>query len=128
MSTRATYATKLDDNECLGEALKELPGTTDVQVRENGTISARVHGRAVSFRKADNGMYEVVMVGEAAGALSGIVLPETDDAGRTTYKLGQLYGKAKVLKAMRALKGTVVKDEVDEAGTVQIRIRTISFE
>jgi hypothetical protein len=73
-------------------------------------------------------MYDLTTAERTPAAIARVLLPETDEDGVTVYKLGQLYGKAMVLKAMRSLKGTVVKDEVDEQGTAHIRIRTLSFE
>ena len=127
MSTSATYATKITDKECLIGALKDVCGPSNVVATKDAVLSANYCGTRVIFsRQNENDTYDVI-VSRDTNIIAGVIIPDVIN-GQTIYKLGQAYSKALVMKALRSIKGNVVKDEIDESGVNQIRIRTISFD
>lgn len=139
MSIEATYKTKMDDQECLVEALKGLFGETTIHVVASGedpkgfrsnkrpTILIRLphmFGTAGFFKNQD-GTFEAVYDSTDRYKLAKM-FPKTQ-GNVTIDALAQAYSKAKVTRALSNVNGTIVGNYVGEEGEIHIRVRTVQY-
>ncbi len=139
MSVEATYKTVMNDEACLVDALKSLFGNDTIKVVTEGeTVTGfrsnkkptilinlpNMYGTA-GFCKTADGSYEAVYDSTDRYKLAKL-FPKTQ--GKVTIDaLKQAYSKAKVMRSLQNVRGTVVRNDVDEAGEVHIRVRTVQY-
>jgi hypothetical protein len=139
MSVEAIFKTSFDNEECLAEALRSLYGNDSIKVVTEGkevkgfrsnkkpTIIINLpdmYGTA-GFCKTADGTYEVVYDSTDRYKLSKLFPKKQGTI--TIDELKKAYSKAKVMNVIKAAHSTVVRNDVDEAGEVHIRLRTVQY-
>jgi hypothetical protein len=142
MSVQATY--KIDpvsasDEDCLITALEELYGKKAVSIAPEGvqvrgyrskkrpTILISIDGMygTSGFFKNAAGGYELVYDSMDRKLLEKMFPVKR---GKVTHDLfAQAYSKAKVLKALKSMRGRVTQNTMDEEGVAHIRVKTVNY-
>lgn len=139
MSVGAVCKTSLNDEITLVESLKEIYGESNVEVLKEGiqvrgfasdrrpTILVKIPGLygTAGFSKGEDGNYELIYDSTDRNRLKKL-LPEKK--GDTTHNyLNQVYSRNKVVNGMKAIKGKLVKNQVEADGSIRLRVRTVSY-
>lgn len=137
MSVEATCKTLINDRDALCDAIKEIYGEGSVEIAESGveakgyrtkikpTILIKLknmYGTA-GFYRTPEGLYSLVYDSTDRSRISKL-LPQTNKkTGVVTDVLTQTYTKMKVVKSMKAMRGRIMKNEIEADGTIRIKAR-----
>ena len=126
MSKRATYKTSMNDIDSLVCGLEEVYGSSSV-THAGEEVSVKVKGTysPARFHKNKDNVYEVEY-DEMDRNAYGKLFPETVN-GQVVNRLAQAYSKALVIKTMKSLRGSVIKNSVDQNDVINIRIKTVQY-
>jgi hypothetical protein len=138
MSLEVTCKTNINDRDALVDTLKELVGD-NISIVEGGTavtgyisnlkpeVLVNVTGLigTAGYYKNAEGNYELVYDSMDHRTLSRIIPKKKGN--KLIDPVAQTYAKHKTLKLNKKLKGRIIENEINQDGTIRIKIKVSHY-
>ena len=139
MSLEVTCKTNINDRDALIDTLKDLVGSTTVSVVEGGVDVTGYYSQhrpevivgipgligTAGYYKNAQGEYELVYDSMDTKRLIKIV--PSKKGNQVIDPVAQTYAKHKVLKTTKKLRGRVTKNDIQQDGTIKIKIKVSHY-